>query len=91
MNGLNFCPPSILFLLFSISFTILLALVHINLFSMIIHLFVVFLWTFLLEYLCENKLIGMSWLLLIVPLVSIFFFLLSYIYILKHSIPVIKK
>jgi hypothetical protein len=91
MNALRFCPPSILFLLFSLSFTIVLALVHVELFSMVIHLCVVFLWTFLLEYLCENKLIAMSWLLLVMPLVLIFLFLLAYMYLLKHSTPVIQN
>ena len=91
MNALIFCPPSILFLLFSLSFTIVLALVHVELFSMVIHLCVVFLWTFLLEYLCENKLIAMSWLLLVMPLVLIFLFLLAYMYLLKHSTPVIQN
>ena len=38
MNALRFCPPSILFLLFSLSFTVVLALVHVELFSMVIHL-----------------------------------------------------
>ncbi len=91
MNALRFCPPSILFLLFSLSFTVVLALVHVELFSMVIHLCVVFLWTFLLEYLCENKLIAMSWLLLVMPLVLIFLFLLAYMYLLKHSTPVIQN
>jgi len=91
MDGLRFCPPSILFLLFSLSFTIVLALVRIELFSMIIHLSVVFLWTFLLEYLCENKLTAMSWLLLVMPLVLIFFFLFAYIYIINNSTPVIQN
>lgn len=91
MNGLRFCPPSILFLLFSLSFTIVLALVHVELLSMIIHLGIVFLWTFLLEFLCENKLIAMSWLLLVMPLVLIYFFLLAYMYLLKHSTPVIQN
>ena len=91
MSELRLCPPSILFLLFSLSFTIVLALVHIELFYMIIHLCVVFMWTFLLEYLCENKLTAMSWLLLVMPLVLLFFFLLIYVYILRHSKPVIQK
>ena len=91
MDGLRFCPPSILFLLFSLSFTIVLALVRIELLSMIIHLAVVFLWAFLLEYLCENKLTAMSWLLLVMPLVLIFFFLLAYIYLLNNSTPVIQN
>lgn len=91
MNNLRFCAPSVLFLIFSLSFTIVLALVHVELLSMIIHLAVVFLWTFLLEYLCENNLIAMSWLLLVMPLVLIFFFLLTYMYLLKHSTPVLQN
>ena len=87
MNNLRFCPPSVLFLLFSL---LLFCIGARGITSMIIH-HVVFLWTFLLEYLCENKLVAMSWLLLVMPLVLIFFFLLAYMYLLKHSTPVLQN
>ena len=89
MDNLSLCPPAFLYILFSMIFTIVLSLTNVYLHSMLFHLFVVAIWTFMLQYLCESKFTSMAWILLIFPLFLVFIFFIFYIYITNHATPVV--
>lgn len=89
MDNLRLCPPAFLYVFFSLIFTVALSLSSVDVSAMLLHLITVSTWTYLLQYLCQNNFVNMSWILLILPLVGVFIFLVIYIYLLNNATPVI--
>lgn len=89
MENLRLCAPAFLYVFFSLVFTVGLSLYSVDLSSILIHLFTVATWTFFLQYLCQNNFTNLSWILLILPLVGVFVFLMIYIYLLHYATPVV--
>ena len=72
------CTPVHVYLGISLVLTILASLVKLSFISAAIHLVVIFLWSFFLSYLCEQKLTGLSWFLVIFPLLMLGVFMYGY-------------
>jgi len=81
----NMCTPAKLYFALSLLMPLVFSFIQIHPIVVVFHIITVICWITLLAYLCERGFTNLSWILVILPFVCIFMFLILYIYLYNNA------